>query len=60
VPMARPTLSQHLQELKASGLIQGAIMAPKIKSCLNKEHWAKATEVFETLFKSERESNPNQ
>ena len=60
VPIARSTLSQHLKELKASGLIQGEIMPPKIKYCLNKENWAKANEVFETLFKSERESNPNQ
>ena len=57
VPIARSTLSQHLKELKASGLIQGEIMPPKIKYCLNKENWAKANEVFTNLFKAEKEIN---
>jgi len=54
VPIARSTLSQHLKELKASGLIQGEIVPPKIKYCLNKENWAKATEMFGSLFNSEK------
>jgi len=57
VPIARSTLSQHLKELKASGLIQGEIMPPKIKYCLNKENWAKATQVFGTLFSAKQEIN---
>ena len=55
LPIARSTLSQHLKELKASGLIQGEIMQPKIKYCLNKENWAKASQIFESLFKLEEE-----
>ncbi len=54
VPIARSTLSQHLKELKAAGLIQGEIVPPKIKYCLNKENWAKATEMFESLFDSKK------
>ncbi|MDE5418987.1 helix-turn-helix domain-containing protein [Labilibaculum sp. DW002] len=50
VPIARSTLSQHLKELKASGLIQGEIVPPKIKYCLNKENWALAREMFTNLF----------
>ncbi len=54
VPIARSTLSQHLKELKAVGLIQGEIVPPKIKYCLNKENWEKATELFGSLFDSEK------
>ena len=38
LPVAKSTLSQHLKELKDSGLIQGEIEAPKIKYCLNQEN----------------------
>ncbi|WP_321515509.1 metalloregulator ArsR/SmtB family transcription factor [Marinifilum fragile] len=52
VPIARSTLSQHLKELKNSGLIQGEINPPKIKYCLNKENWALARKLFNEFFKS--------
>ena len=42
LPIAKSTLSQHLKELKAAGLIQGEIEAPRIKYCLNKENWKEA------------------
>jgi len=51
VPIARSTLSQHLKELKNSGLIQGEITPPKIKYCLNKENWAEAQRLFKDFFK---------
>ena len=37
LPLARATVSQHLQELKAAGLIQGTIDGQKICYCLNPE-----------------------
>jgi ArsR family transcriptional regulator len=46
LPVAKSTLSQHLKELKDSGLIQGEIEAPKIKYCLNQENWKKAQDLF--------------
>lgn len=49
LPIARSTLSQHLKELKDSGLIQGEIEPPKIRYCLNMEHWDKAKSLFENL-----------
>lgn len=52
LPIARSTLSQHLKELKNSGLIQGEINPPKIKYCLNKENWAIARKLFTQLFNS--------
>jgi len=42
LPIAKSTLSQHLKELKAAGLIQGETEAPKIKYCINKENWNEA------------------
>jgi DNA-binding transcriptional ArsR family regulator len=46
LPIAKSTLSQHLKELKAAGLIQGEIEAPRIKYCLNKGNWAEAQKLF--------------
>ncbi|MFA6260306.1 MAG: winged helix-turn-helix domain-containing protein [Bacteroidia bacterium] len=39
LPIAHSTLSQHLKVLKEAGLIQGEITPPKIKYCINREHW---------------------
>ena len=50
LPIAKSTLSQHLKELKAAGLIQGEIEAPKIKYCLNRVNWEKAKIMFENFF----------
>jgi len=46
IPIARSTLSQHLSELKAAGLIQGEINPPYIKYCINKTGWAEANLLF--------------
>jgi ArsR family transcriptional regulator, arsenate/arsenite/antimonite-responsive transcriptional repressor len=51
LPIARSTLSQHLSELKAAGLIQGEINPPYIKYCINKEGWAESKELFGSFFK---------
>jgi len=39
LPIANSTLSQHLKVLKEAGLIQGEIIPPKIKYCINRENW---------------------
>lgn len=39
LPVAKSTLSQHLNELKDAGLIQGEINLPSVKYCINKENW---------------------
>ncbi|MBI9036099.1 MAG: helix-turn-helix transcriptional regulator [Bacteroidales bacterium] len=51
LPIARSTLSQHLNELKDAGLIQGSIEYPKIRYCINKQNWDQAKELFLVLFK---------
>ncbi|MDR1729076.1 MAG: ArsR family transcriptional regulator [Prevotellaceae bacterium] len=46
LPIAKATVSQHLSELKAAGLIQGEIFPPKVKYCINQENWKLAKELF--------------
>lgn len=46
LPIAKATVSQHLTELKNAGLIQGTILPPKVKYCINAENWALAKELI--------------
>lgn len=50
LPIAKSTLSQHLKELKDAGLIQGEIEPPKIKYCIHRENWEKASKLFQQLM----------
>lgn len=50
LPIAKSTLSQHLNELKAAGLIQGDITPPTVKYCIHKANWEKAKKLFNGLF----------
>ena len=50
IPMAQSTISQHLKELKGAGLIQGDVMPPRVKYCINQKVWAEAKKVFATFF----------
>ena len=52
LPIAKATVSQHLSELKESGLIQGEIMPPKVKYCINRENWELARLLLNELFVS--------
>jgi predicted transcriptional regulator len=50
LPVAKSTLSQHLNELKEAGLIQGTFTPPTVKYCINEENWTLAKKMFDTLF----------
>lgn len=50
LPIAKATVSQHLKELKDSGLIQGEVEAPKVKYCINRDNWLLARELFDGLL----------
>ncbi|MBK6936663.1 MAG: winged helix-turn-helix transcriptional regulator [Chitinophagaceae bacterium] len=50
IPMAQSTISQHLKELKDAGLIQGDVMPPRIKYCINQKAWAEAKKMFAAFF----------
>jgi ArsR family transcriptional regulator len=50
LPIAKSTLSQHLNELKDAGLIQGNITPPTVKYCIHIENWEKAKSLFNLLL----------
>lgn len=50
IPMAQSTISQHLKELKDAGLIQGDVMPPRIKYCINQKAWTEAKKLFAAFF----------
>jgi predicted transcriptional regulator len=52
IPLAQSTISQHLKALKDAGLIQGEIMPPKVKYCLNKNNWPIVQSLFKELLKT--------
>ena len=51
LPIAKSTLSQHLNELKDAGLIQGDITPPTVKYCINRENWKHVRKLFTDLLK---------
>ncbi len=52
LPLSQSTVSQHLKELKESGLIQGNIEGAKVCYCINQKEWESAGEALEKLFRS--------
>lgn len=50
LPLAQATISQHLKELKAAGIIQGEIDGTKVCYCINPEVWLQMQESLSTLF----------
>lgn len=50
LPIAKSTLSQHLNELKDAGLIQGEITPPTVRYCINQGNWNEARNLFSLLF----------
>ncbi len=50
-PLAQSTISQHLKALKDVGLIQGEIIPPKVKYCLNEANWKHMQDLFKEILK---------
>jgi len=50
LPIAKSTLSQHLNELKEAGLIRGTITLPNVKYCINNKNWTLAKKMFEDFL----------
>lgn len=50
LPITKSTVSKHLAELKDAGLIQGEIIPPKVKYCINKENWRYAKQIINELL----------
>ena len=49
--LAQATISQHLKEMKAVGLIQGNVEGTSICYCINPKVWNSYRQVFEVFFK---------
>lgn len=52
LPLAQSTISQHLKELKSTGIIQGDIEGPRINYCINEEAWGEAKSFFVEIMNS--------
>lgn len=50
IPLAQPTISRHLQELKAAGIIQGTIEGTSINYCIDGERWKAIQAMLNSLF----------
>ena len=50
LPLAQSTVSQHLKELKAAGLVRGDIDGPRVCYCLDPAGWAKARQLLNDLL----------
>lgn len=50
LPIAKSTLSQHLNELKDAGLIQGDITPPTTKYCINRANFELAKSLLNKVF----------
>jgi ArsR family transcriptional regulator len=50
LPLAQPTVSQHLKELKSAGLIKGNIEGTSICYCLDEKTWNKFQKILDQLF----------
>ncbi len=57
LPISKATVSKHLSELKDAGLIQGEILPPKVKYCINKEKWAEVQNLFSDFIDTMKESS---
>lgn len=48
--LAQATVSQHLKELKAVGIIQGSIEGVSMSYCIDKKRWKEISESLSLLF----------
>lgn len=50
IPLSQSTVSQHLKELKAAGLIKGEIEGAKVCYCIDDKEWKAAQTWLNQLF----------
>ena len=48
--LAQATISQHLKELKSTGIIQGSIYGKSVCYCIDEKMWKKVQKEFDTFF----------
>ena len=52
LPLSQSTISQHLKELKAAGLIKGDIEGVRVCYCIDEKEWQVAKSLLNDLFSS--------
>jgi DNA-binding transcriptional ArsR family regulator len=50
LPLSQSTVSQHLKELKAAGLIKGDIEGARVCYCIDEKEWENAQKVMQGFF----------
>lgn len=50
LPLSQSTVSQHLKELKAAGLIRGEIDGVKVCYCIDEKEWESAKTYLTSFF----------
>ncbi|MVZ66590.1 metalloregulator ArsR/SmtB family transcription factor [Sphingobacterium sp. DK4209] len=55
--LAQATISQHLKELKSSGIIQGTIEGKSVCYCIDERMWKIIQEDFNAFFNQELKIN---
>ena len=55
--LAQATISQHLKELKTSGLIQGTIEGTSVCYCIDPKVWNQYKITFENFFVTYKDKN---
>ena len=57
LPLSQSTVSQHLKELKDSGLIKGEIEGTKVCYCIDEKEWKAAQEKISQLFNAYKQGS---
>jgi DNA-binding transcriptional ArsR family regulator len=57
LPLSQSTVSQHLKELKQSGLIKGNIEGARVCYCIDEKEWKIAKGTINQLFDSCKRTN---
>ena len=50
IALSQPTISRHLGELKAAGIISGTTEGTRVSYCINPARWRELRTVFNTLI----------
>jgi DNA-binding transcriptional ArsR family regulator len=50
IALAQPTISRHLKELKAIGIIKGTIEGTSVNYCIDADKWREIQALFNGLF----------
>ena len=53
LPLAQPTISRHLRELKEVGIIQGTVEGVSVNYCINARRWREIRALFNDLLSVE-------